>query len=195
MTGQAPAAIPRTLKSTLIEDRPPITWQTAWDQARAQAPNVPMLLKAPPDEQGVWRIASNDPGQPEKKFDLFLDAYSGEKLFYAGWDRQTAFGKATGIGIPFHRGEFGWWNQALLLLFGAGVLFSIVSGWVMFFKRRQPGSLGLPRLLPGAWKSPSIFAWLTAVVLLIVMPLLAISSVAVLGLELLLHRLADKAAA
>ncbi|MCQ6458596.1 PepSY domain-containing protein, partial [Vibrio parahaemolyticus] len=82
----------------------------------------------------------------------------------------------TAIGIPFHRGEFGWWNQALLLLFGASVLFSLVSGWVMFFKRRLPGSLGLPRLLPGAWTSPSALAWLLAAAMCALMPLLLISA-------------------
>jgi uncharacterized iron-regulated membrane protein len=83
----------------------------------------------------------------------------------------------------------------LLLVFGIGVLFSIASGWVMFFKRRQPGSLGLPHLMPGAWQSPSIAAWLTAGVLLFLMPLLTISSAAVLAIELLLHRLPRKPAA
>nr|WP_315489117.1 PepSY domain-containing protein [uncultured Rhodoferax sp.] len=86
---------------------------------------------------------------------MLLDAYSCQRLYYSGWDQQTAFGKATAIGIPFHRGEFGVWNQVVLLVFGLGVLFSIVSGWVMYFKRRGRGLAGLPHLAPGAWKSLS----------------------------------------
>jgi uncharacterized iron-regulated membrane protein len=192
--GQASPPMPRNLKSTMNEGGSPLTWQAAWDIARREVPEVRMLLKPPREPDGIWHAACSDSGQPEKKFDLFLDAYSGQKLFYAGWDRQTAFAKATAIGIPFHRGEFGLWNQALLLVFGIGVLFSITSGWVMFFKRRQPGSLGLPHLMPGAWQSPSIAAWLTAGVLFFLMPLLAISSAAVLAIELLLHRLPCRAA-
>ena len=148
-----------------------------------------MLQLTPPrGQQGTWRAAAADRGQPEKRFDLVLDAYSGQQLYYSGWDKQTAFSKATAIGIPFHRGEFGWWNQALLLMFGIGVLFSLVSGWVMFFKHRQPGSLGLPRLLPGAWKSASIGSWITAAVLCIAMPLLALSAAIVLALEVAMHQ-------
>lgn len=187
MTGQAPPQAPRHLKSTAVEGRTSLSWQSAWDAARREAPDVAMQLTAPRRADGVWRAVNADTSQPEKKFDLLLDAYSGNRLYYAGWDRQTAFAKATAIGIPFHRGEFGWWNQALLLVFGLGILFSLVSGWVMFFKRRQPGTFGLPRLLPGAWKSASLATWVTAAVLCIAMPLLAPSAAVLLITEFLLH--------
>ena len=97
-------------------------------------------------------------------------------------------GELFALLFPFHRGEFGWWNQALLLLFGIGVLFSLVSGWVMFFKRRAVRSLGLPRLLPGAWKSTPIAAWVGAVALCALMPVLAISAAVVVILEIWMHR-------
>ena len=66
----------------------------------------------------------------------------------------------------------------------ASVLFSLVSGWVMFFKRRPPGSLGLPRLLPGAWTSPSALAWLVAAGMCALMPLLLVSGGMLVLLEL-----------
>jgi uncharacterized iron-regulated membrane protein len=53
---------------------------------------------------------------------LVLNAYDGSVLYRVGWERQTAFGKATAVGIPFHRGELGIWNQVLLFVFAAGVL-------------------------------------------------------------------------
>jgi len=186
--GQAPLQAPRHLQSALQDGASPLTWQAAWDAARRQAPDVALQLIPPRESQDTWRASAADRGQPTKWFDLQLDAYSGKPLYYAGWDKQTAFGKATAIGIPFHRGEFGWWNQVLLLLFGAGVLFSLVSGWVMFFKRRQPGSFGLPRLLPGAWKSASTVTWLMAAVMFAAMPLLALSTVIVLTLEVAIQR-------
>lgn len=187
-TSQAPPTVPRELKSIATDGATPLTWQVAWDTARRHAPDIAMQLTAPRVADGTWRASGVDRNQPEKRFDLLLDAYSGQKLYYAGWDKQTAFAKATAIGIPFHRGEFGWWNQALLLVFGVGILFSIVSGWVMFFKRRQPGSFGLPHLLPGAWKSASVATWVTAAVLFAAMPLLALSSAAIIVLELMLYR-------
>ncbi|MFC5474735.1 PepSY-associated TM helix domain-containing protein [Paraherbaspirillum soli] len=186
--GQAAPKVPRDVQSIAADGAAPLSWQAVWDATRRQAPDGKLQLVAPGGPQGVWSASSADRSQPEKRFDLLLDAYSGQALYYSGWDKQTAFGKATAIGIPFHRGEFGWWNQALLLVFGVGVLFSLVSGWVMFFKRRQPGSLGLPRLLPGAWKSGSLTAWATAAVLLGAMPLLALSALAVVAVEIVLHR-------
>lgn len=184
LAGQAPPPVPQNLQSIVQEGSTLLTWQATWDAARRQAPDVALQLTPPRGQQGTWRAGAADRGQPGKRFDLLLDAYSGQQLYYAGWDKQTAFAKATAIGIPFHRGEFGWWNQALLLMFGLSVLFSLISGWAMFFKRRQPGSFGLPRLLPGAWKSASIGMWITTAVLCITLPLLALSAAVVVALEI-----------
>ncbi len=187
--GQASPQVPHHLQSIVPTNgngAMPLTWQAVWDAARNQVPDVPLQLFAPRGPQGTWRVNAVDRGQPERRFDMVLDAYSGQKLYYAGWAQQTAFGKATGIGIPFHRGEFGWWNQALLFMFGISTLFSLISGWVMFFKRRQSGSLGLPSVLPGSWKSVSIAAWLFIAVLLVAMPLLVWSVFVVLIVEVLM---------
>ncbi len=186
--GQAPPGVPQNLQSSLQAEIPPLPWQAAWDIGRENAPDVAMSITPPDDTQGIWMLSAVDRSQPGKGFDLALDNYSGQKLYYSGWDHQTTFAKATSIGIPFHRGEFGWWNEALLILFGAGTLFSLVSGWVMFFKRYQSGSRWLPRLLPGAWKAASVPCWVTAGVLCIAMPLLALSAAAVIMVEIILQR-------
>ncbi|CAL60293.1 putative iron-regulated membrane protein [Herminiimonas arsenicoxydans] len=185
--GQASPQAPRNLTSTIIDGIAPMTWQAAADAARRQAPEIALQLIAPRDRLGTWRVSSYDPAQPKKRVDMMLDAYSGHALFYSDWKNQTAFSKATGIGIPFHRGEFGWWNQLLLLIFGLGIVFSLLSGWVMFFKRRKTGSLGLPKLLPGAWKAMPVGGWICAACLFVAMPLLAISSAALATIEIFLH--------
>ncbi|MBB5606630.1 MULTISPECIES: PepSY domain-containing protein [unclassified Janthinobacterium] len=186
ISGQANPPVPRSLHSREDVHGGPLDWQGAWQAARSNAPAIALQLTAPASQQDVWRVTMADRSQPLKRFDLQFDAYSGKPLYYAGWDEQTAFGKATAIGIPFHRGEFGWWNQALLFVFGASVLFSLVSGWIMFFKRRAPGTLGLPKLLPGAWTSPSPLAWLVAAAMCALMPLLLISGAVLALLELCL---------
>jgi uncharacterized iron-regulated membrane protein len=187
-TGQASPQVPRTINSAARHGIAPLGWQAVWDLSRAQAPQVTLLLTPPSEPLGMWKVGAADRGQPTKRFDLLLDAYTGKPLYYAGWDQQSAFGKATAIGIPFHRGEFGWWNQALLLVFGLGIVFSLVSGWVMYFKRRKPGSWGLPPLPAHAWRSPSVASWLTAAALCAVMPLLALSAAVLLLIELMMPR-------
>jgi uncharacterized iron-regulated membrane protein len=186
MSGQAPPTVPRGLKSTALPDQAKLSWDAVYQSAKSKAPEVAMQISPPRSADGAWRITNFDRGQPEKRFDMVLDAYSGASLYYSGWDKQTVFGKATAIGIPFHRGEFGWWNQALLLLFGLSVLFSTISGWVMFFKRRGKSGLFLPRLLPGAWRATPVGAVVTAAVFFVIMPLLAWTAAAVAALELVL---------
>jgi uncharacterized iron-regulated membrane protein len=143
-----------------------------------------MLQLTPPrGPHGVWRASSADRSHPASRFDLVLNAYDGQVLYYAGWDRQTAFGKATAVGIPFHRGELGIWNQVLLFVFAAGVLFSLVSGWVMFFKRRRAGGAGLPKLVPGAWRAAPPAAVVLGLGLCALMPLLALSACVLAAVE------------
>ena len=197
--GQQSPRIPGHLRSSpALDAKAMLGWQAAWDAARAIQPQstaqVAMQLMPPRAEDGpggFWRAnhlerSPGEAGAPTRRFDLLLDAYSGEALYFSGWEAQTAFGKATAIGIPFHRGEFGLWNQALLLLFGLGVVFSILSGWVMYFKRRQRGVAGLPGLLPQAWGSVSAWAWGGSALLLLALPLLALSSMVVLAIEAVL---------
>jgi uncharacterized iron-regulated membrane protein len=179
VTGQTPPRIPSHFKSSVKEGNSPLTWEQALQSVRREAPSVSVMLMAPKGPEGVWRVNQMGKGDPTKRFDLLLDAYSGEKLYYSGWSEQTAFGKATAIGIPFHRGDFGVWNQVLLFVFGFSVLFSLASGWVMFFKRRASGSNMWPVVLPGAWRSVSPWAWLGGAFMCVAMPVLAMSAVPV----------------
>lgn len=185
--GQKTLQAPVSLRSVPMEGKAAMTWQQAADAAHRHAPDIALRMVAPRDTLGTWRITNYDLTQPKKRIDMQLDAYSGQAIFKSGWQQQTAFGKATGIGIPFHRGEFGWWNQLLLLIFGLGIVFSLGSGWMMYFKRRKAGTSGLPKLLPGAWRSTPVAAWLGAAILCIAMPLLALSAAAIVALEILLH--------
>ena len=183
--GQQSPAPPRELQSTPHAGAQALDWQGAWMRARNAAPPIALSLTPPGAATGVWRATSADRTAPTRRIDLVFDAYDGRVLYRAGWEAQTAFGKATAIGIPFHRGEFGLWNQAVLFLFGLGVLFSLVSGWIMYFKRTRAERLGLPALLPGSWRAASPLALLGSVALCALLPLLAISAGVVLVLEAL----------
>jgi uncharacterized iron-regulated membrane protein len=187
LAGQAPPTMPSTLQSAAQPGAVMLTWQDAWAIAKQRTPDVSMQLMPPQQTTDVWRISSYDRSKPTQRFDLALDAYSGALLYYSDWHQQTAFSKATAIGIPFHRGEFGVWNQALLLMFGLGLLFSLVSGWMMFYKRHQPGTLGWPPLASGAWRAMPIGFWVSALLMCGLMPLLAWSAAGVAAIETMLH--------
>jgi uncharacterized iron-regulated membrane protein len=192
--GQASPQVPARLHSMPTGD-PQLGWQEAWERTQALVPGVPVALTPPRGPHGVWRAGSADRRHPADRFDLVLNAYDGQVLYRAGWERQTVFGKATAVGIPFHRGELGVWNQVLLFVFGAGMLFSLLSGWVMFFKRRRAGQLGLPKLLPGAWRSAPAWALVLGVGLCVLMPLLALSTLVLVAVELALGQARGRAAA
>jgi len=182
--GQAPPRIPATFKSTVPDGGRMMDWEQARQAVAAQAPDAVTQIMPPAGPTGVWRANQLEKtGQPTSSFDLLLDAYSGAPLYRSGWTEQTAFGKATAIGIPFHRGEYGLWNQALLVLFGSGVLFSLISGWTMFFKRWKRGQAIFPPPMPGAWRHARLWSWPVGAVLMLAMPLLAASAVPVALVE------------
>lgn len=186
VTGQASPRAPADLHSTPGMSEA-LSWQEIWDVARQHAPPVALALTPPQDGWDVWKIGNGDRDHPMQRVDLALEAYSGAVLYQGGWRDQTVFGKATAVGIPFHRGELGLWNQALLLLFGLGVMFSMLSGWVMHFKRARD-TRGMPPVLTGAWRALPWPAWLMATALLALLPLLSISAAMVLVIELVRHR-------
>lgn len=184
--GQQSPQVPRGLSSTPLNSTLAMSWQQASDAAQRVAPNTALRLIAPTTKNGTWRAMSANPAQVLHRTDIVLDAYTGKLLYQANWRDQTAFGKATGVGIPFHRGELGLWNQLLLFIFGLGILFSLISGWMMYFKRRQTSAPFLPKLLPGAWRAASLWFWLIAIVMCVAMPMLAVSASLVLLVEVLL---------
>ncbi len=184
-TGQTSPRIPARIHSQSVgRDVPMLSWQAAWEAVQREAPTVAALIMPPQGEQGVWRAQQMDASQPTLRYDLLLDAYTGERLYRSGWAEQTLFGKATTVGIPFHRGELGLWNRILLLMFGGGLIFSTLSGWAMVWKRYRAGLAFWPTLPAGAWRSVPIGAWLAGMLGVMLMPLWALSWVLVWGVEL-----------
>jgi uncharacterized iron-regulated membrane protein len=192
LTGQAPPVMPKNLKSQSNVESVALSWQQAHELALSSAPKITMQMQPPKSNDGIWRINHFDRSQPTLRFDLALDRFSGKVLYRSGWEQQTAFGKATAVGIPFHRGEFGWWNQLLLLVFGLGILASISSGWVTAYLRFRSGVGWVPRLVPGAFASMPIPMGLVLVLMCILFPLLGITAMLILVGEAFYHRRGEK---
>ena len=188
--GQTSAQMPKDLQSRSTpvgsDPLPLLSWQQVVDIVRASASNQTLTITPPRGDRGVWRVRALAADRPNATFEVAIDARSGEALARSDWAGQTAWGKATTVGIPFHRGEFGWWNQALLALFGAGLLFSLTTGWLMVWKRWRGGLSPLPRLLPGAWRSTPWPALIAVPALMWLMPLFALTLPMVVVVELAL---------
>jgi len=176
---------PAHLHSLAGAEQNRLSLQDIYTRARQSAPAVSLQMSPPKDARGVWRIENNDRSQPAKRCQLVLDAYSGALLFQSGWEQMPFLSKATAIGIPFHRGEFGWWNQALLVLVALSVLFSVCSGYVMWLQRRKPASLSAPRMAWHHVRAVPVWLWLLMLTLGLALPVLGISLLVLLLLEAL----------
>jgi uncharacterized iron-regulated membrane protein len=151
---------------------------------RRVAPDIRLALTPPRGGTGVWRIANSDRRQPTARVQLIVEQYSGAILYRSGWDELPIGAKATGVGIPFHRGEFGWWNQALLIFTALAVIASVVSGFVMWWKRRPAGKIAAPAI---GWGHVRAVPWWMVVLALglgYLMPVFGVSLAALLAVEI-----------
>jgi len=180
--GQESTKVPKDLVSA-PGDGPLQSWQAVWNRARAQAPDIAMSISAPKGPAGVWRADNFDRSQPTQRFTLALDARTGATLFSSGWDEQPLLAQATGVGIPFHRGEFGVWNQALLAFAALAAVFSVVSGLVMWWKRRPKGRVAAPPLGVAQLRQAPVWLWAVLALLGWAMPLFGWSLVVLVALE------------
>lgn len=181
--GQAPPEVPSNFQSAMNSENSPLPVHAVWLAIKSKVGDVRFQLIPPNAKLGVWRAAHVEKADPLKRFDLLMDAYSGDVLFLSTWKDQTLFGQATAIGIPFHRGDLGWWNQAILVLFGFGILFSVISGWMMVFKRYRSGLGLMPQADWGSWRQLPIALIATGLVMLWLTPLMIYGVAIILVIE------------
>lgn len=101
----------------------------------------------PVDETGVFTLSNAWPSAAQDERTVYLDQYSGEVLSEVSWAASWgALAKITSFGINAHMGrQLGVVNGVVMGAVSLGVIFSVVSAPVMYWKRRPRGSLGLPR--------------------------------------------------
>ncbi|HEY0956362.1 MAG TPA: PepSY domain-containing protein [Roseateles sp.] len=180
--GQDAPRAPKSLRSA-PGGGPALTWQAVLERSRAQAPDIALQITPPADASGVWRVENFDRSQPAGRFNLALDARSGAALFASGWERLPAMARATAVGIPFHRGEFGLWNQALLALAALAAVFSVVSGLAMWWLRRPRGKVAAPTLPVRTLKAVPLWLWPLMAALAWALPVFGWSLLAFVALE------------
>ena len=89
------------------------------------------------------------------------------------------------MGIPFHRAEFGVWNQVVLALAALAAIFSVVSGVVMWWQRRPAGRIAAPAVTVQQVRAVPAGLWVLALAMAWAMPVFGISVAVLLTLDLL----------
>lgn len=165
---------------------PRATLQQLLDAARAQrSPGTSALQLSPTKRSdGAWRVETIGRDQPLSRMSLLLDPASARVLYRSGWDELPTLSKATAIGIPFHRAEFGAWNQAVIAAAALAAIFAVVSGVTMWWKRRPAGRLGVPPVGVRELRRVPYALGILTVALGIAMPLFGMSLIAFALLEL-----------
>ncbi len=183
--GQSAPRIPSNLVASASDGSPPLNWQKIAELAKERAPDISLAISPPRRDSRVWSVVNYDRSQPTKRFSMALDGHNGKTLFYAGWNEMPGLARATAIGIPFHRGEFGWWNQAVLVLIGLFSIFAVVTGIVMWLKRRGTSLAGAPRASWREWRALPLWLWPVLAAVGYALPTLGVSLLIMIVLECL----------
>ncbi|MGY9050131.1 MAG: PepSY-associated TM helix domain-containing protein, partial [Rhodobacterales bacterium] len=149
-------------------------------------------LNMPGGPEGVF-TASVYPDDITQERVIHLDQYTGEVLYDADLSDLGALGWAAEWGISIHMGQaWGLANQIVLLLACAAMVMLAVSAAVMWWKRRPVGGIGVPKM-PTDWRIPRTGLGI-AVAAGVVFPLVGLSMLVIIVVEVLLHLIAGRRA-
>jgi uncharacterized iron-regulated membrane protein len=114
--------------------------------AAAELGVPPPRVIAPPERPDqAWTVTHVDSRWPVREFSVAIDPHSGNVTDRVAFSEQPLLDRATTLGIRFHQAElFGLANQIGLTLLTLAVLVLMVSGYVMWWRRRPEGGLGVP---------------------------------------------------
>jgi uncharacterized iron-regulated membrane protein len=147
----------------------------------------PPVVIAPPSQGSKnWSAKSMTPNRP-LRVDLVVDGSTGDIKDRKDFSSRHLIDRIVGTGIAAHEGQlFGWPNQLLGLLTAMGLVLLSLSSVVMWWRRREPGELGAPKIAA----SPRFSIGLLLLVLFfgVYLPLFGISMVIVVILEKLILR-------
>ncbi|SDM96324.1 Uncharacterized iron-regulated membrane protein [Lentzea albidocapillata subsp. violacea] len=153
-------------------------------------------ISLPATPGGAWKVAEIEKGLPTRNDSVAV--HGGEVVDSLKFADFPLGAKLTRWGIDAHMGVlFGWPNQLLLLLIGGGLVASVVLGYRMWWKRRPTNGFGRPAPR-GQWRRAPrgalIALGLGTLLVGCFMPLLGVSLVIFLAVDVLLGRRAKTAA-
>jgi uncharacterized iron-regulated membrane protein len=134
----------------------------------------PAFIKPPNEAENMaWTVTSETQDRP-RRITITYDMATGKELSRKGQADKHPIDKAIAYGIAWHEGQlFGWINQLIGLLTAIALITLMVSGFVMWRRRKPEDMLGAPPL-PAV---PAKIRGIIAIIFLLaaMLPLLAIS--------------------
>lgn len=143
---------------------------------------------------GSYTVVNAWPQRLSEQRTLYLNQFTGQTIANATAAQDGALSRATSFGIAMHMGnQLGVLTRISATVACLGVLLSVMTGVLMWWKRRPAGSLGLPGPEnPNARADTpkrTIIAVLTAAVILgVLYPVFGVSLLIVLAVEAVISR-------
>jgi uncharacterized iron-regulated membrane protein len=145
------------------------------EHARAAGATGDIEIK-PQAGAGPVNLRTDRPRASEEIW-LQLDAHDGAVVIRATWKDYPPLAKAIALGIDLHEGHwFGRINQIFNTLLVGALIWLCVTGFIGWYKRRPSGQLAAPPKRELVFPRAVIA---TGVALCLVMPLLALSVIAI----------------
>lgn len=140
-------------------DAQPVGLDAVVAVSHERLPGAQPWILYPKRPDTAW-VIQYQPDLPTQRAYIHVDPYSGKVLGDFRWKEHGAIGKLTAISVSLHQGTlFGRWNYLLNLCTAALVLLVSGTGLWMWWRRRPPGTLGLPAY-PVGWVWPAWLRWL-----------------------------------
>lgn len=167
--------------------RSDLSFDQALMMARELAMAGPVTLLPPSDKRATWLVRAEPQNRPLARV-VELDPKSGMIVKDAPFSAKPFMDRVVAIGVAAHEGQlFGWPNVALALLAALGFMTMVVSGMLMWLRRKPPSLLGAPIAISPVRFSP--VAMIGAIVgLSLLLPLLGASLILIILIERLLLR-------
>ncbi|MBB6124414.1 PepSY-associated TM helix domain-containing protein [Sphingobium subterraneum] len=140
----------------------------------------PVVIQAPGAAM-AWTVKS-DAQNRSLRTTLSYDMTDGRLLAREEFGDRHVIDRAVGYGIAWHEGQlFGWINQLIGVLTAMALITLMISGFVLWRRRKPEGGLGAPP----ASNVPARIGGVTAILLVLaaLMPLLAASLAVLVVLE------------
>lgn len=139
----------------------------------------------PNTKEGVYTLSAFPP-KARDEATIHIDQYTGAVLADYRYSDYKPIGKLMAWGITVHKGlEYGLSNQVVLLLLCLAVIGVVISGVILWWKRKPSEHIGSPKA-PNGKTSKGFIIFM--VVMGLIFPLMGLSIIIVLLLDWLIIR-------